>query len=448
MSSSVAMMVLFSALAADGKLPSDTVFQYQGSLAVEEEVPAGKKTFRLTLFFTKVTESGAQLHWLVEEEEPGAWPWSERFGRLSLDARLKPTSNDDGPSLLFEYDGGKSVVPLLLPLIQTAQPLQVGLKWKEGKFDYQVEADSKQSGEAVWQVTGSDPFGRKRKFAVRKSGPMAVEVEQRLFLNMGTAHRSVLSLQSSQRLVTDKAQLLAGTFDELIRVRDQLKVRRRIAKYDWNADQLKVLREALPRLKRLTQTGLLTKTVLAMEKDFVAQSKRDGAVNELIAQHLGTTVENFSVDQLVGDPVSLKDLKSKATVLHFWSYRDSPLEEPYGQVGYLDFLFGKRKKAGVKVYGIAVDTRFGQEAKRRQAMTSTRKLRAFMNLSYPILLDDGTLLKKFGDPRQWGADLPLWVVIDSQGKITHYKVGFYKIDRDRGLLELDDAVIKTARQGR
>ena len=25
-------------------------------------------------------------------------------------------------------------------------------------------------------------------------------------------------------------------------------------------------------------------------------------------------------------------------VLHFWDYRDKPLRQPYGQVGYLDFL--------------------------------------------------------------------------------------------------------------
>ena len=44
-------------------------------------------------------------------------------------------------------------------------------------------------------------------------------------------------------------------------------------------------------------------------------------------------------------------------MLHFWEYRDQPLKEPYGQVGYLEFLFQKRKEEGVKVYGVAVDGR-------------------------------------------------------------------------------------------
>lgn len=41
-------------------------------------------------------------------------------------------------------------------------------------------------------------------------------------------------------------------------------------------------------------------------------------------------------------------------VLHFWTYRDAPLEEPYGQVGYLDFLYRKRSDAAT-VIGVHVD---------------------------------------------------------------------------------------------
>jgi hypothetical protein len=33
-------------------------------------------------------------------------------------------------------------------------------------------------------------------------------------------------------------------------------------------------------------------------------------------------------------------------------------------------------------------------------------------------------------------------VLDKQGKIVHYHVGFYEIDRDRGLRELDAEVVK------
>ena len=42
------------------------------------------------------------------------------------------------------------------------------------------------------------------------------------------------------------------------------------------------------------------------------------------------------------------------------AYRDTPLEEPYGQVGYLDFLLRKRSDKGVQVLGVLVDDMFRQ----------------------------------------------------------------------------------------
>ncbi|TWW09775.1 hypothetical protein E3A20_10930, partial [Planctomyces bekefii] len=35
-------------------------------------------------------------------------------------------------------------------------------------------------------------------------------------------------------------------------------------------------------------------------------------------------------------------LKGKTVILHFWDYKDSPLSEPYGQTGYLEFLNNRR----------------------------------------------------------------------------------------------------------
>ena len=64
----------------------------------------------------------------------------------------------------------------------------------------------------------------------------------------------------------------------------------------------------------------------------------------------------------------------------------------------------------------------------------------FMNLSYDVTIDDGTLLNRFGDPRAVGAKLPLWVVIAPDGKVVHYYAGFHTFERRRGLKALDDVV--------
>jgi hypothetical protein len=70
-----------------------------------------------------------------------------------------------------------------------------------------------------------------------------------------------------------------------------------------------------------------------------------------------------------------------------------------------------------------------------------RKLKDFMNLSYPVLLDSGSLIKQFGDPRVVGANLPLYVVIGPDQKIIHYHVGHYDVNQDQGLKELDQIVV-------
>ena len=63
-----------------------------------------------------------------------------------------------------------------------------------------------------------------------------------------------------------------------------------------------------------------------------------------------------------------------------------------------------------------------------------------MNLTYPLVLDGGAGIKVVGDPRLVGATLPLVIVVGRDGRVTHYHVGFYEIDRQAGLKQLDEAV--------
>ena len=141
-------------------------------------------------------------------------------------------------------------------------------------------------------------------------------------------------------------------------------------------------------------------------------------------------------------------LKDKVTILHFWAYRDTPLEEPYGQVGYLDFLLRKRGEKGVQILGVLVDEKIVDDGARRMAAASARKLKSFMNLSYDILMDDGTLLKKLGDPRPAGGKLPLFVVIGRDGRVVEYHAGLYDVKPEQGLAELDAVVTKAAASGK
>jgi hypothetical protein len=65
-----------------------------------------------------------------------------------------------------------------------------------------------------------------------------------------------------------------------------------------------------------------------------------------------------------------------------------------------------------------------------------------MNLSYPVAVDDGSLLKRVGDPRTAGGKLPLVVVLGRDGKVAEYHAGLFDVQANEGLAELDATVAK------
>jgi hypothetical protein len=172
----------------------------------------------------------------------------------------------------------------------------------------------------------------------------------------------------------------------------------------------------------------------------VRQSDRTSALDRLIAEGTGKVVEPFEAAGPGDVKFDSDALRDRVTVLHFWEYRDSPLAEPYGQVGYLEFLYGRHKARGLQVVGVAVDGRFAQSPTAGAAAASVRRLKNFMNLTYPIVHDGGGLVRQFGDPRNIGADLPLFIVVGPDGRIVHYKVGHYEVDREAGLKQLDEVI--------
>ncbi len=209
---------------------------------------------------------------------------------------------------------------------------------------------------------------------------------------------------------------------------------------NWNKEQVELLRSQLPAVTEAAAATPLARVVAAAARDVQLQSGRNDAVAMLSEKSISRPVEPFSIKGLGGDALDRAGLAGHVTVLHFWDYRDEPLKEPYGQVGYLDFLYQRRKAAGLQLYGVAVDGRLADDKTRAAAERSVKKLKAFMNLSYPILLDNGELLKAFGDPRLVGANLPLFVVIGPDQKVIHYHVGNYDVHQDQGLKELDEVV--------
>ena len=81
-------------------------------------------------------------------------------------------------------------------------------------------------------------------------------------------------------------------------------------------------------------------------------------VDELATKFVGAKAPALELTGLDGKPIELDP--AKPVLLHFWDYRGDKLEEPYGQVGYISFLQGKREKLGMQIVGVAVDKGLGE----------------------------------------------------------------------------------------
>ena len=73
---------------------------FRGSVEPRVESPAGgQKTFDLTLWILQKSDAGAELFWLVDERGRGEFPWSQRFGRTSVDAQSAHGGRRSGGAL-------------------------------------------------------------------------------------------------------------------------------------------------------------------------------------------------------------------------------------------------------------------------------------------------------------------------------------------------------------
>lgn len=441
MLSQLVPMLLLPVFVAAPAVESGTQLTYRGTMIAAKGDPVEtRKTFDLTILVGDSVAENGRLYWTVSEEGRGQWAWPDRFGRINVDSRLG-WDLAVGPSLLYDRPEGKSIVPLVSPLLTTENPLAKGLVWNESRLEHQVTGSEKVAERDAWRVEVRSPFGHKRTLWVDKNGPVVVSLLETVFIGQGEQHELRMNLIKSEQLADAELDGALSGFDSFIKLRDRLVQATRNARVDWNEQQLATLKSDLPSITGVAR-GPLVAIAQAAELDTKDQRGRSGAVTAIRGKLVGSQVPEFKLEAIDGDAVTDQGLKNKVTILHFWEYRDSPLEEPYGQVGYLDFLFRKREADGVKVYGVAVDKRLADADERRSAISSVKKLRSFMNIGYPLLLDDGAVLKQFGDPRVTGAKLPLFVVVDAGGKIVAYHVGFYEVERDRGLQALDEAITK------
>lgn len=433
---------LLVALQSAPAIEPATQLTYEGIFLADKGEPIDtQKKFTVTWLVVESGAGGSTVYWSLAEDGRGAWSWLDRFGKMKLDPKGVGESQA-APALLYERDDeGYSVVPIIPPLV--ARELASDSRWREGRLTGEVTGTSQVKGTPAWTVEVGGLAGRRRLLKVAKDDQRILTGVERVFIGQGEQYELQYDLKSSERLSAARLQAAIATFDGLLKLRDGLEFKPRSIERSLSDEQLALLTRELPALAERADGALGDVTKRAV-KETRERGGRSNALAALRTAAIGKSPGEFTLPAVRGESLTDKQLRDRVSVLHFWSYKDTPLEEPYGQIGYLDFL--RRNNKDVQVFGIAVNNRVSDPSTRRSAVNSARKLISFMNLSYPIMLDEGSLIKKIGDPRLTGAKLPLFVVVGPDGKVIHYHVGYYEVDRARGLKELEE-VVRGAKKG-
>lgn len=420
--------------------------RYAGTLARVTRGAAEQPMKKFTVLVVASRQAdGTKLTYLTDERGGGSWAWPERFGTLELNGKNK-AANDATIRLLAEHEGHLNPISLRQPFFE--HPDKLGEdgedEWVAGPYSYEVaEGTKKIKDRDCTLIRVSTNNGRKQRLWVSQTdNTLLVAAEQQVFMGRGDEFQLKLELESIKPLDAAALAKVQKPFEMLTALKAQLNRPDGETKPDLNDTQIAAAKKVIDPLQTAAEGTAIAPLAAVISRDVKSQTQRADDVANVSKKFVGQPAPPFELTTLDKKTIDSKDLSGKIVVLHFWDYDSDPLTEPYGQVGYLDFLRNKRNRYGIEVIGVAVNESFADPAKVNGALRSVRKLREFMNLSYPIATDDGTFVAKFGDPRKLGAKLPLWVVIDPEGKIAHYHVGFYAIKPDEGLRPLDEAVMK------
>ena len=429
-----------------------TELRYSGTLTQMGRDSSDAPVKRFTVYCLVVNRDAGRrnLTFLVDENGGGGWPWPERFGVIELDQSNKPT-NRKRVRLLHNHDNNLNPITIRQPIFEFADKLKTGAKWNAGKNAFEVLRSRKIKDHDCWVVEVSTNFGRTQTLSIDKQSHLIVSAEQRVFMGQGDRFSLKFKLESTKKLDARGLSRLQKPVATLAKLqRDLNRAENQQRKPDLTDKQLETAAAVLQQLVAETEQTPFARYASVIRRDVKSQQQRETDVGGLAKKFVGARAPKLMLETLGGKIISPKDNEGKIVVLHFWEYRGKPLEEPYGQVGYLDFLNNKnrKRKLDVNIYGVAVDKRFAAPATRSAALRSVRELQKFFNLGYPITLDDGRLIGQFGDPRRIDAKLPLWVVIAADGKIAHYSTGFYNIKPDEGLKQLEAVIVRLVKKQR
>jgi peroxiredoxin len=398
----------------------------------------------LRRFEVLMTQFNQARFFSVLDDERSGCPWPESYGLISAAA----AGNGPVPHLVYQYDG--SLYSLPLPPVHMTLPDagSADQPWTVDSWTYEVVSKVAGDNSEIWNIAATERRGRRQALQVDAASGQLQKSNQDVFMGQGIRFNLTLTQTSSEPIAQATATATTELIEGLLELQKELNRRPDTQTGELSPRQIESASAMLVTLLPKARDTPLQETVIRIARDVERQKRRVMATMNRQDQLLNQPAPPFALNLVDGKTLSSEALKGKIVVLHFWSYKDKPLSEPYGQVGYLDFLASQRRSANVAVVGIATSPALQSADSVQRGRRSARKLIEFMNIGYPVGYDDGSLLRALGDPRESNGELPLWVVLSADGKIVHYRSGFYEIDRQRGLRELDDILIEQVRGNR
>lgn len=419
-------MLIFLSLAI-AALGEPQHYVYEGELA-PTKVNQQSPDVRFTIHFVEESPTADSIYWFLET--PNAETRiEETFGVFKRDA-----AEQGLPHIAYLRPESRHKILIGSPWSLAKRDLTQAKQWSEG--DFSVKASPVADSES-WRVKYQGKYGRNQSALVNQNGGVVTSFHRTLFMGQGVEHELQWRQTKHEPLFTNATQSAMAVIEKLTAWRGEQE----------NQPANEATADSLARLKPILQSGAETvdwepfdRFLAATLRTVDAETNRDDELTRLVQKTLGKDLPEFELELVAGGAISREDLSDKVVVLHFWKYRTTPLRKPYGQVGYLDFLRRQLPKKDVAIFGVSVDPRAEKTAGRQAVIRDAEKMREFMNLSYPILVDDGSFLSAIGDPRSIGIALPLFVVVDRGGKIKHFHPGIYPTETNAGLRVLEKAV--------
>ncbi len=368
-------------------------------------------------------------------------PWPDSFGSTG------PAAGTDTvqPHLVYEHDGHAYLIALPPFVVALPADVESDATWEQAGWQMTAIEQRSVNDVPAWIVESRERRGRQQTLTVDAATGMTLRAEADVFVGQGDQFKLTLARASGKLLEPDASDKVIELQHELLVLQTVLKRRPDAHLSELSARQIADVVAASDRLTVLATGTPLEMLVRKIEADVEQQQKRLASTAGLATKLMNTDAPQFVLSLMDGGKLESESLQGKTVILHFWDYRDAPLSEPYGQTGYLEFLFNQKKKMNVTVVGVSTNPDLQSKENLNRGRRSVRKLSEFMNLSYPVGHDDGALLKTFGDPRDTRGQLPLWIVLNADGKVAHYHAGFYEVDAAQGLKDLEAVLAELTR---